>query len=261
MKPLIEIQEISKKYRIPAGDSKGSHRSLKKTVQQALSGKWKNLQMEEFWALRDLSFSLYRGEIVAILGHNGSGKSTLLKLISRIIEPTKGKIFLYGKLGALLEVGTGMHPDLTGRENIFFCGALLGMKKEDVRKVLDQIVDFADIAAFLDTPFKKYSSGMALRLAASVLFHLKTDLLILDEVLSVGDRAFQLLCFEKIKAISQDGKIVLCVTHHDEWISTYCQRALLLDHGQLISDGPAASVLQKYRSSLIQKYTQTTHGI
>jgi lipopolysaccharide transport system ATP-binding protein len=210
--------------------------------------------MNEFWALKEVSFSLYPGEVVAILGHNGSGKSTLLKLMSRIIEPTHGKIFLTGRLGALLEIGTGMHPELTGLENIYFCGALLGMKKKEINRHLDEIISFAEIEAFLQTPFKKYSSGMSLRLAASILLHLKTDVLILDEILSVGDYAFQNLCFNKIKEVASDGRLVLCVTHHEEWISTYCKRALLLNSGKLIADGSPLDILHQY-------HTQPLHQV
>jgi lipopolysaccharide transport system ATP-binding protein len=246
MESLIQIQNIGKRYQVRVSDEPDSHRSLKKTIHAAFTQQWKNKPIREFWALKDLSFSLNRGETVAIMGQNGSGKSTLLKLISRIIEPTEGRIVLNGRLGALLEVGTGMHPDLTGRENIYFCGALLGMKRSEVKKTIDAIVAFAEISAFLDAPFKQYSSGMALRLAASVLFHLRTDLLILDEVLSVGDKAFQEICFKKIETLSKEGKIIVCVTHHEEWIKTYCQRGLLLKDGMLIDDGPAKKVLTHY---------------
>ncbi len=248
MSPLIEVSSLGKKYSIRSKSGDLSHRSLKNRLHQLLTGKWGKERDEAFWALEDLSFSISKGEVVAILGHNGSGKSTLLKIISRITEPTAGKVSLYGHLGALLEVGTGMHPDLTGRDNIYFCGALLGMKRNEITKHLDAIVAFADIAPFLDTPLKKYSSGMALRLACSVLFHLRTDLLILDEVLSIGDWTFQSKCFEKIKEVASEGRVILCVTHHEEWISTYCSRALLLHHGHLVEDGAAVDVLKKYHA-------------
>ncbi len=246
MKPLIEVCNISKRYRLSSENAEIHQRSLKKTLHRLLAGAWKCNDMVEFWALKDVSFSLHQGEVVAILGHNGSGKSTLLKLMSRIIEPTHGKILLAGRLGALLEIGTGMHPDLTGLENIYFCGTLLGMKKKEIIRHLDEIVSFADIEAFLTTPFKKYSSGMALRLAASILLHLRTDILILDEILSAGDYDFQSLCFDKIKQVANDGRLILCVTHHEEWISSYCQRALLLKNGHLMADGLPDDVLKQY---------------
>ncbi len=246
MKPLIEVCNISKRYRLSPENTELRQRSLKKTLHRLLTGGWKRNEMVEFWALKDLSFSLYPGEVIAILGHNGSGKSTLLKLMSRIIEPTHGKIFLKGRLGALLEIGTGMHPDLTGLENIYFCGALLGMKKREIIRYLDEIISFADIEAFLQTPFKKYSSGMALRLAASILLHLRTDVLILDEILSAGDFGFQTLCFDKIKKVASDGRLVLCVSHHEDWISSYCQRALLLRDGHLMADGLPVDILKQY---------------
>jgi lipopolysaccharide transport system ATP-binding protein len=248
MKPIIEVCNISKRYQLFSDPAENQHRSLKKTLHRLIAGGWQRNEMVEFWALQDISFSLHPGEVVAILGHNGSGKSTLLKLMSRIIEPTKGKIILSGRLGALLEIGTGMHPDLTGLENIYFCGALLGMKKKEVVRHLDEIIAFAEIEAFLQTPFKKYSSGMALRLAASILLHLKTDILILDEILSVGDYDFQSLCFDKIKQVANDGRLVLCVTHHEEWISTYCKRALLLKNGQLMADGSPVAILKQYHN-------------
>lgn len=251
MKPLIEVCNISKRYRLSSEHSEIQQRSLKKALHRFLAGGWKRNDMVEFWALKDVSFSLYPGEIVAILGHNGSGKSTLLKLMSRIIEPTHGKIFLTGRLGALLEIGTGMHPDLTGLENIYFCGALLGMKKKEIIRHLDEIISFAGIEAFLRTPFKKYSSGMALRLAASILLHLRTDVLILDEILSAGDYDFQSLCFDKIKEVAHDGRLVLCVTHHEEWIFSYCQRALLLKNGSLMADRLPGDVLKLYHSQKI----------
>lgn len=257
MKPLIEVCNISKRYRLSSENAEMQQRSLKKTLHRLLAGGWSRNEMVEFWALKDLSFSLYPGEVVSILGHNGSGKSTLLKMMSRIIEPTHGKIILSGRLGALLEIGTGMHPELTGLENIYFCGALLGMRKKEITRYLDEIIAFAGIEAFLQTPFKKYSSGMALRLAVSILLHLKTDVLILDEVLSVGDYDFQSLCFDKIKQVANDGRLVLCVTHHEEWISSFCRRALLLKNGQLIADGSPVDVLKQYHC---QKTIETQVG-
>lgn len=255
---LIEVSGISKKYWIKSEDH-DAHRSLKSSLHQFLTGKSKNLSRKPFWAIENISFSLSEGEIVAVLGHNGSGKSTLLKIIAQVTEPTQGKVMVYGCLGAMLEVGTGMHPDLTGRDNIYFCGAILGMTRSEIRRQLDAIVEFADIAAFLDTPLKRYSSGMALRLASSVLFHLRTDLLILDEVLSVGDFEFQARCFEKVKEIAKDGRAILCVTHYEAWISTYCKRALLMHHGRLIEDGTPLAVVEHYHALLSKEGNHSLH--
>jgi len=246
MKPLIEVCNLSKRYWISSEEGESGHKSLKNTIHRLLIKGWKRPEMLEFWALKELFFSLYPGEVIAILGHNGSGKSTLLKVMSRIIEPTEGKMILNGRLGALLEIGTGMHPDLTGLQNIYFCGALLGMKKSEIKHHLEEIIAFAGIESFLQTPFKKYSSGMSLRLAASILLHLKTDVLILDEILSIGDYAFQSLCFDKIIQVANDGRLVLCVTHHEEWVSSYCKRALLLQNGRLVADGEPIEILKQY---------------
>lgn len=249
MTSLIEVQNISKMYSIKSEvhDSK----SLKGAVTQLL--RRRSLSKHPFWAIQDISFTIQKGEIVAILGHNGSGKSTLLKIMAQVTEPTKGQIILRGSHGAMLEVGTGMHPDLSGRDNIYFCGAVLGMKRDEIRQQLDAIVDFADISEFLDTPLKRYSSGMALRLASSVLFHLRTDLLILDEVLSVGDFEYQARCFEKVKEIAKEGRTILCVTHHEMWVSTFCERALLMHHGRLVEDGVPSTILDQYHSLVEQE--------
>jgi len=257
MNRLIEVKNISKKYLIRSKDH--DHKSLKGYLHQLLTGKARNLSHKPFWALEDVSFTLNRGEIVAVLGHNGSGKSTLLKIIAQVTEPTHGRIILHGRLGAMLEVGTGMHPELTGRDNIFFCGAILGMKRAEIRRQLDAIVAFADISAFLDTPLKRYSSGMMLRLASSVLFHLKTDLLILDEVLAVGDFEYQARCFEKVKEIAKEGRAILCVTHYETWISSFCERALLMHHGRLVDDGLPLPILERYHDLINQEKQHALH--
>ena len=233
----IKVSHIGKRYHLKEA-------SLKERLQRMIS--FQKPEKASLWALEDVSFSVKAGELVGIVGGNGSGKSTLLKLISRVTEPTKGSILIEGRAGALLEVGVGMHPELSGRDNIYFFGALLGMKRKEIQKRLDLIVEFAGVSSFLDTPLKKYSSGMALRLACSVILHLNTDILIIDEVLSVGDLVFQQQCFKKIQEVVKEGKIVLCVSHHSEWIKTYCKRALLLDRGRLVGDGPPQSVLEQY---------------
>ena len=222
---MIRVASVSKRYWMSE--------SLKERLHRMLSfQKGKRV----LWALDDVSFYVEAGEIVGVVGHNGSGKSTLLKLISRVTEPTKGTIEVRGKVGALLEAGVSMHPELSGRDNIYFLGSLLGMKKKEIQKKLDLIVGFSGVSSFLDVPLKKYSSGMALRLASSVILHLDTDILILDEVLSVGDKKFQEQCFSKIQEVAKSGRIVLCVSHHAEWVKKYCHREIVLDKGKLISD-------------------------
>ncbi|NGX37238.1 MAG: Teichoic acids export ATP-binding protein TagH [Chlamydiae bacterium] len=202
-----------------------------------LGKKYRLKRSEEIWALRDIDLEIGAGEALGIIGENGSGKSTLLKLLSRVTWPTEGEIELYGRVGALLEVGTGFHGDLTGRENIFLSGAILGMHRKEVKRHFDEIVSFADVEAFLDIPVKKYSSGMFLRLAFSVMAHLDSEILIIDEILGVGDHAFQEKCLAKMQAIADEGRTVIFVTHEHEKIRRLCTRVLLLKDGLLIADG------------------------
>ena len=206
-------------------------------------------EIEEFWALRDVSFSVKPGERVGIIGRNGAGKSTLLKILSRITEPTKGRVTLSGCVASLLEVGTGFHPELTGRENIFLNGAILGMSRREVARKFDEIVDFSGVARFLDTPVKRFSSGMYLRLAFSVAAHLEPDILLVDEVLAVGDAEFQRKCLGKMGQVSAEGRTVLFVSHNIEAISEVCDRAILLSDGQKQLEGPTVEVIDCYLSS------------
>ncbi len=202
---------------------------------------------EEIWALKDVSFSVRPGEVVGIIGSNGAGKSTLLKVLSRITEPTEGSVTVRGRLASLLEVGTGFHPELTGRENIFLNGAILGMPRTEIRKRFDEIVAFAEVERFLDTPVKRYSSGMYVRLAFAVAAHLEPDILVIDEVLAVGDAQFQKKCLGKINEVaSEKGRAVLFVSHQMGMVTSLCQRALLLESGRVIFDGPAAGCVAKY---------------
>jgi lipopolysaccharide transport system ATP-binding protein len=206
---------------------------------------------EEFWALKNVNFTINQGEIVGIIGHNGAGKSTLLKILSQITPPTEGEITLNGRVGSLLEVGTGFHPELTGRENIFLNGAILGMSRKEIAEKFDKIVEFSGVDKFLDTPVKYYSSGMYVRLAFSVAAHLEPDILIVDEVLAVGDTEFQKKCLGKMDEITQkDGRTVLFVSHNLTAIKQLCKRCILLEKGQVIMDGPTADVVGKYE----QKY-------
>lgn len=207
-------------------------------------------EIEEFWALRSVSFEVEQGEVFGIIGRNGAGKSTLLKILSLITEPTKGSAELRGRVASLLEVGTGFHPELTGRENIFLNGAVLGMGQREIRKKFDEIVEFAEVERFLDTPVKHYSSGMYVRLAFAVAAHLETEILIVDEVLAVGDADFQKKCLGKMESVaSKQGRTVLFVSHNMAAIQQHCGRAILLQHGSLIDDGDPGKIISRYMSS------------
>lgn len=243
----IKAEHLSKLYRI-------GHLAKQKTLRDAVQHgtrllwrrlRWKaRLDREEFWALRDVSFEVKPGEIVGIIGRNGAGKSTLLKLLSRITDPTAGRITLRGRVASLLEVGTGFHPELTGRDNIFLNGAIHGLRRSEIRQKFDQIVEFAEIGQFLDTQVKRYSSGMYVRLAFAVAAHLEPDVLIVDEVLAVGDAAFQKKCLGKIREVSSEGgRTVLFVSHNLSSVRQLCTRAILLEKGRVASDGlPSASI-------------------
>ena len=201
---------------------------------------------EEFWALKDVSFEVKRGEVVGIIGRNGAGKSTLLKILSRITEPTEGRVTLRGRVASLLEVGTGFHPELTGRENIFLNGAILGMTKAEIRKKFDEIVAFAEVERFLDTPVKRYSSGMYVRLAFAVAAHLEPEILVVDEVLAVGDAEFQKKCLGKMKDVATDGRTVLFVSHNMTAVRSLCSRAILLQKGKITGEGDADGCIRQY---------------
>lgn len=206
----------------------------------------RNSSAETFWALKDVSFEIKQGEVVGIIGYNGAGKSTLLKILSRITEPTKGRAEIYGRIGSLLEVGTGFHHELTGRENIYLSGAILGMKNVEIRRKFDEIVAFAEIDKFIDTPVKHYSSGMYMRLAFAVAAHLEPEILLVDEVLAVGDGRFQRKCLNKMQDVGQQGRTVLFVSHTMPAITRLCERAILLDGGSVLRDGPAHQVVNAY---------------
>ena len=201
------------------------------------------------WALRDVSFEIKSGETVGIIGSNGAGKSTLLKILSRITQPTRGTAVVNGRVSSLLEVGTGFHPDLTGRENVYLNGAILGMSRKEIDQKFDDIVDFADVGKFIDTPVKRYSSGMGLRLAFSVAAHLEPEILMVDEVLAVGDIRFQKKCLTKMGEVARTGRTVLYVAHNMPAISRLCQRAILMGNGRVIQDGPAHEVISTYLTS------------
>jgi homopolymeric O-antigen transport system ATP-binding protein len=201
---------------------------------------------EEFWALKDVSFEIKQGEVVGIIGRNGAGKSTLLKVLSRITDPTEGRVRIKGRVASLLEVGTGFHPELTGRENIFLNGAILGMTRSEIRKKFDEIVAFAETERFLDTPVKRYSSGMYVRLAFAVAAHLEPEILVIDEVLAVGDAAFQKKCLGKMQDVAHGGRTVLFVSHNMGAVNDLCSRCFLLECGQIVAEGGTESVTRKY---------------
>src|SRR5215218_7864376 len=206
--------------------------------------------VEDFWALRDVDFEIRRGEVVSIIGHNGAGKTTLLKVLSRITEPTEGRVSIKGRVASLLEVGTGFHPELTGRENVFLNGAILGMTRAEVRRRFDEIVDFSGVEKFIDTPVKRYSSGMYARLAFAVAAHLEAEILVIDEVLAVGDSDFQARCLDRMSRVAKDGRTVLFVSHNLAAVMALTQHALVFGAGRLSFDGPIETAISHYSASL-----------
>jgi len=213
---------------------------------------------ETFWALRDVSFTLGEGERLGTIGHNGAGKSTLLKVLSRITEPTEGRIRLRGRLASLLEVGTGFHPELTGRENIYLNGAILGMHRAEIRSRFDEIVAFAEVERFLDTPVKRYSSGMYVRLAFAVAAHLEPEILLVDEVLAVGDASFQKKCLSKMSSVAQSGRTIVFVSHNLVAVQSLCDRVLWLDHGKVVADGKPEDLVPRYLNQHNEAATERT---
>jgi lipopolysaccharide transport system ATP-binding protein len=254
MEHSIHVEKLSKKYDIS---------KLKKETQfrEAFVNFLKTSFLRnrakkvEIWALKDVTFSVKKGEIVGIIGRNGAGKSTLLKILSRITYPTSGQVKVYGRVGSLLEVGTGFHDELTGRENIYLNGSILGMKKKEVREKLDEIVSFSEVETFLDTPIKWYSSGMRLKLGFSVAAHLNTEILFIDEVLAVGDVAFQRKCLDKMKELRSSGRTVIFVSHVMMTVEQLCPRALWIDTGQLREDGPTADLIKNYMGDIRGKWS------
>lgn len=243
MKPIIEAKHIGKKYTIR--HQEGSYLTLRDTFSKFF--KRSKTNKEIFWALQDVSFEIEKGEIVGIVGKNGAGKSTLLKILSQITPPSTGEIILRGSVGSLLEVGTGFHPELTGRENIFLNGAILGMSKKEIAAKFDKIVAFAGIEKFLDTPVKRYSSGMYVRLAFSVAAHMEPDILIIDEVLAVGDAEFQRKCLGKMEEVtSKDERTVLFVSHNLDAVRRICKKTIWINEGTVMAYGETSQVLAAY---------------
>ncbi len=248
----IRVDNLSKRYRI--GKTQERHDTLRDALMASaraplhwLSRNGKGAGEDEwFWALKDVSFEIQRGEVVGVIGRNGAGKSTLLKILSRITEPTEGHAEIHGRVGTLLEVGTGFHQELTGRENIYLSGAILGMKRAEIERKFDEIVAFAEIEKFIDTPVKRYSSGMYVRLAFAVAAHLEPEILLVDEVLAVGDAAFQKKCLGKMGDVAKEGRTVLFVSHNMGAVRNLCERAILLDQGEISVDKPAELAIDAY---------------
>jgi homopolymeric O-antigen transport system ATP-binding protein len=255
MKPIIRVEGISKKYRL--GARRVGQMSLRETIANAARAPFAALRRRDvgerddatLWALRDVSFEVQPGEVVGIIGRNGAGKSTLLKILSRITRPTAGCVELYGRASSLLEVGTGFHPELTGRENVFLNGAILGMKRAEILRRFDEIVAFSEVERFIDTPVKHYSSGMYMRLAFAVAAHLEPEILIVDEVLAVGDVQFQKKCLGKMGSVAKEGRTVLFVSHNMAAVSNLCRRGVVLEQGRVAYAGTQTEAVARYLTS------------
>jgi lipopolysaccharide transport system ATP-binding protein len=251
MTPAIRVEKLGKRYQIARVRQR--YRTLRESLTdlatssvRRLSGGGAEPRSEAYWALRDVDFEIQPGEIVGIIGRNGAGKSTLLKILSRITRPTTGSVMLHGRVGSLLEVGTGFHPELSGRENIFLNGSILGMGRREIARRFDEIVAFAEVESFLDTPIKRYSSGMYVRLAFAVAAHLETEILLVDEVLAVGDAQFQRKCLGKMEEVANGGRTIIFVSHQMNAVQRLCNQALLLDRGTVVAYESKASVIARY---------------
>jgi lipopolysaccharide transport system ATP-binding protein len=258
MKPIIEVHNLSKKYKIGAVQPR--YLSLRDSLSTTFKGvkNWVNFDKSdrlkatddtEFWALKDINFEVNAGESIGIIGKNGAGKSTLLKILSRITPPTSGRALLRGRLASLLEVGTGFHPELTGRENVYFNGSILGLRKSEIDRQFDEIVEFSGVERFIDTPLKNYSSGMQLRLAFAVAAHLEPEILIIDEVLAVGDAEFQKKCLGKMDDVSQSGRTIIFVSHNLAAVRQLCKRGIVMDKGKIIYDGVIDKAIDFYENN------------
>lgn len=261
MNAIIKVENISKLYKIGAKESYGS---LRDEIMQTITAPFRRLKPNtsnltpdtdtNLWALKDVSFEVNEGEVIGIIGRNGAGKSTLLKIFSRITEPTSGRVVMRGRVASLLEVGTGFHPELTGRENIFLNGSLLGMTNAEIKSKFDDIVAFSEIEKFLDTPVKRYSSGMYVRLAFAVAAHLEPEILIIDEILAVGDTEFQKKCMGKMEDVGREGRTVLFVSHNMAAVERLCNRAILLHNGKIASDNSASRVISDYLRAGVMEF-------
>ncbi|MEP6818523.1 MAG: ABC transporter ATP-binding protein [bacterium] len=244
MKPIVSVRNVSKLYHV--GRPLGLRPSLREALTSFVTRQNGHSSDETLWALKDISFEAQPGEVIGIIGRNGAGKSTLLRILARITKPSNGEIDIYGRLGTLLEIGTGFHPDLTGRENIFLNGTILGMKVREIRRKFDEIVAFSEVERFLETPVKHYSSGMYLRLAFSIAAHFEPDVLLLDEVVAVGDISFQKKCFDKMQAVSREGKTIFLVSHNLNSIQSLCTRVFLVRSGRLCEGENPKQVISSY---------------
>ena len=253
MNPILEIKNISKKYKI--SHQQQAYMSLRDSL-SSLFTKSNKTSIEEFWALENISFDVYPGESIGIVGRNGAGKSTLLKILSKITPPTKGKVTARGRVASLLEVGTGFHAELTGRENVFLNGSILGMKRAEITSKFDEIVEFSGVEKFLDTPLKHYSSGMQLRLAFAVAAYLEPEILLIDEVLAVGDSVFQQKCINKMNEVSRSGRTILFVSHNMAFVSALCNRGVLLSNGKSILIDQIENIITAYSTFAIGIQTE-----
>jgi lipopolysaccharide transport system ATP-binding protein len=268
MEPAIKVENLSKRYRI--GTNQGSYRTLRESITAIATVPWRGISRlagpvgkvagaangngptSDFWAIKDVSFEVQPGEVVGIIGRNGAGKSTLLKVLSRITKPTSGRAEFRGRIGSLLEVGTGFHPELTGRENIYLNGSILGMSRREIARRFDEIVAFSEIETFLDTPVKRYSSGMYVRLAFAVAAHLEPEILVVDEVLAVGDQAFQTKCLGRMSEVGRSGRTVLFVSHNLATVLNLCQKVIVLDQGRLAFEGESDQGVRFYMNRLTE---------
>ena len=268
--PVIEVKNIGKKYRL--GQNRGGYIALRDVLANVLKSPFSFLKhkakvvaglekQEEFWALKNVNFTVNKGEVIGIIGRNGAGKSTLLKILSQITPPTEGEITIHGRVGSLLEVGTGFHPELTGRENIFLNGAILGMKRAETARKFDQIVEFSGVGKFIDTPVKRYSSGMYVRLAFSIAAHMEPDILLVDEVLAVGDAEFQKKCLGKMEEVTrQDGRTIIFISHNMSAIQELCEKTILFEDGKITMVGRTDDVIKHYLSNMPTEPTVVRAG-
>jgi lipopolysaccharide transport system ATP-binding protein len=253
---VIKVENLGKRYRLRHQQERQRYVALRDVIAERFKGMFRRAHStipaaEDFWALKNVCFEVNQGQVVGIIGRNGAGKSTVLKLLSRITKPTEGRVRLRGRVASLLEVGTGFHPELTGRENVFLNGAILGMTRAEIQRKFDEIVAFAEIEQFLDTPVKRYSSGMYVRLAFAVAAHLEPEILIVDEVLAVGDAEFQKKCLGKMRDVATGGRTVLFVSHNMQAVSLLCSRALLVRGGSLVHDGAVPETIDHYLSTFV----------
>ncbi|MBI4180948.1 MAG: ABC transporter ATP-binding protein, partial [Chloroflexi bacterium] len=269
--PIIKVKNLSKRYRIGAREQ---YKTFREAIIDGISAPVRNLgrlrrmtrfkdgdEADVIWALKDVSFDVSEGEVLGIIGRNGAGKTTVLKILSRITEPTGGFAEIYGRVSSLLEVGTGFHPELTGRENIFLNGAILGMRKREIEQKFDEIIAFAELEKFLDTPVKRYSSGMYVRLAFAVAAHLEPEVLLVDEVLAVGDIAFQQKCLGKMEEVAKGGRTVLFVSHNMGAIRNLCNSVLWLDSGQVVKKGATDEVVRDYEEQMLKHFDKSSYVV